>query len=201
MFIAKKKWDEMREQLSLLNTRVTETGKKIAARTDGWNQKLDDMRSAASKHEMAIEDMLESWEEWQEKLRDQEARQAEREKTDAAAFLRREKALVKLLMDYHDQFFALRRAAEEAGNAAWSRQFSASMDSLSEGLALAGVQMIDQPGAAFSYALHEAIEAVETPDQALDMRVARVYSCGYVYQGNVLRKAKTAVYRYKEKQL
>lgn len=198
MLIAKKKWDSLQEQLSSLKAQAARTGESMAAQTADWNEKLAGMQSAAAKHEMAIEDMLESWEEWQEKLETQEARRAEREKNDTAVLQRREKALVRLLTDYHDQLFALRRAAEEAENASWNRQFSTAMDKLSEGLALAGLQVIDRPGGAFSYALHEAIEVIETSDEALDMRVARVYSCGYVYLGNVVRKAKTAVYQYRE---
>ncbi len=198
MLITKKKWDGLQEQLSLLKAQVTETGKDISAQTANWNERLTEMQSAASMHETAIEDMLESWEEWQEKLQAQEARQAERDNSSAAVFLRREKALVKLLTDDHDQLFALQRAAEGAENAAWSRQLSAVMDKQSEGLALAGIQVIGQSGAVFSYALHEAVDVIGTPDQALDMRVAEVYSCGYVDQGAVVRKAKVAVYQYRE---
>ena len=198
MIISRKKWDSLNEQLSALKTQAAHTDENIAAQAAEWNEKLSGMKSVLSRHDTVIEDMLESWEEWQEKLQAQEARQAEREKNDAAAFLRREKVLVKLLTDYHDQFFALRRAAEEAGNAAWCRQFSASMDKLAEGLVLAGIQVIDQTGAVFSYALHEAIDVIDTADQALDMRVARVYSCGYIDQGTVIRKAKTSVYHLKE---
>ena len=201
MWISKKKWDGLQEQLSLLKTQVSQAGGQIAAQTADWSEKLAGMQSAASKHEMAIEDMLDSWEEWQSKLQAQEARQAVKEKCDTAVLQQREKALIRLLTNYHDQFFALGRAAEEAGNEAWSRQFSVSMDKLSESLALAGVQVIDRPGAAFSYALHEAADVIETADQAQDMRVARVYSCGYVYKGNVVRKAKTAIYQYRETQL
>ena len=198
MLISKKKWDGLQEQLSLLKTQVTHTGEEVSAQAADWSEKLNAMKSAVSRHETAMEDMLESWEEWQEKLEAQEARRAESEKNSATVFLRREKALVKLLTDYHDQLFALLQAAESTENATWSRQLSASMDKLSEGLVLAGIQVVGQPGAVFSYALHEAIDVVETADQALDMRVARVYSCGYINQGTVIRKAKTAVYQFRE---
>ena len=99
MLISKKKWDGLQEQLSLLKTQVTHTGEEVSAQAADWSEKLNAMKSAVSRHETAMEDMLESWEEWQEKLEAQEARRAESEKNSATVFLRREKALVKLLTE------------------------------------------------------------------------------------------------------
>ena len=200
MIISRKKWDDLNGKLSELKAQTAQAAENIKAQNGEWNERLAGMKSALSRHDTTIEDMLESWEDWQEKLEAQEARQAEQEKNNAAAFLRREKELVQLLTEYHDQFFVLQRSAEETGNTAWCRQFSAAMEKLAEGLALAGIQVIDQPGVAFNFALHEAIDVTETATQGLDMQVAQVYSCGYIDHGTVIRKAKTSVYKLKETQ-
>ena len=92
-----------------------------------------------------------------------------------------------------DRLIELQAAAAE--DETWSRQIHLMWEKLSEPLMLAGLQRLGQPGEPVSYLLHEPIDTVDTADATLHMRVAKVLSGGYAYQGKVLRKARVTVYR------
>ena len=59
--MTKKKWEGLQEQLSSLSGQAIQNSQEISAYTADWSEKLNAMKSAVSRHETAIEDMLESW--------------------------------------------------------------------------------------------------------------------------------------------
>ena len=59
---------------------------------------------------------------------------------------------------------------------------------------MCGITVIAEYGTRVDYDLHEVIETVETENPVLDKTVADIYSCGYIYKGNVKKKARVAAY-------
>ncbi len=202
MFDTGKKITQLRDEIREMDNRL----QKISRTEDEiWkhaDEAVSRVEQQIEKHDMAIEDLLDSLEEWgndqreeTEKLR--AALENEQGKAQKEAE-RREAALLKLGMSCLDQFFVLRKAAGKSGSEQWIRQIDLMMELLREPLIQAGLQTLGNVGELFSYQIHDAAgtEAAKTPDQ--DMRVAGILSQGYAYQGRVLRKAKVSVYRYPE---
>ena len=213
---------QMREQaLDSLKTRLERLEERLIADENARNEKtealfayfnsqrelgealsvrLGELRAAANKHDMAIADMLDTWDEWRESnqeetraLRDELTEQYRKEARETA---RRESALLKALIACQDQLFALRRAARGAGDSVWERQLSLAEESVSGELAAAGLRVISEKGMPVNYDLHDPLAVVETTDETRGMRVADVYSRGYVYRGQVLRKAGVSVFQF-----
>ena len=64
---------------------------------------------------------------------------------------------------------------------------------------LCGISPVEgEAGKTVDYAVHEVVEVIETQESQKDKTVATVYRPGYVYQGNVRKKAQVAAYRCKE---
>ena len=106
----------------------------------------------------------------------------------------REEALLDLCMDFHDLLFSLRRTAEN-GSPEWARQFSLVDRKLSESRVPAGFQVLCDTDVPVNYSLHEVVAAEDTSDPDMDQMISDVYTCGYLYQGRVLRKASVAAFR------
>ena len=145
---------------------------------------------------MAIADMLDTWEEWQEETRALRSDLSKRYQEEARESTRREMALLEVIILFHDQFHALKRAAEQAGDSVWKRQLEFAEEKLSGRYPLVDLQVINAKGAPVNYDLHEVIGVEETSDRAQTMRVADVYVCGYAYRGKVVRKAKVSAYQW-----
>lgn len=150
------------------------------------NQKLSQLQSSVHKHDMAIEDLLDSWEERQSE--ETHIRNQFRE------FEQNEQHLLALFDAYQEQFWNLKRFAN-AKDEAWSAQISLMEENLERSRRLCGIAMINECGTAVDYDLHEVIEVTDTADPTKDKRVAVVYRCGYLYKGTVIKKAQVAAYR------
>lgn len=149
-------------------------------------QDVGQLRASANKHDMSIEDMLETWEEKEER---------ENELRDAIKNLQEtEQKLLSVFEIYMDHFFDMKHFAETRDEE-WMRQMKL-MDVQSEHCRkLSGIEVVDRPLVHVDYDLHEVIKVVPTEDAELDQKVASVYRCGYLYKGKVMRKAQVCAYR------
>ena len=152
-----------------------------------------------NRHDLAIGDLVDSLEEMMTEQQDRQQAltgelrdRNEKEARDAA---RREERLLALAIAYQEQLFALENAAAFAEDLSWIRQIRSAGEKILSASVPAGFQRIGQKGETFSYDLHEAIETQETADPLMSMTIAEVYTCGAMYQGRVIRRAKVAVYR------
>ena len=195
MFGFWKKDNQIQQRLNGIEKRIlsAENGRK--ADTENISARLSELSSAANRHDMAITDMLDTWEEWQESWREENAklRAALSERADAMESIRRENTLLEITMACYDQLYALHRAAAE--DRAWERQFKLAEEKLSGKLLLADLQIVEDKDAPVDYDLHEVIGVVETADPKQAMRVADVYACGYAYRGKMVRKAKVTAFQ------
>ncbi len=166
-------------QLAALNKAVTELDGRLG-------QNINQLHTAVQKHDMAIEDLLD---EWEEKKSDEQGIQ-DRFREHAHT----EKLLLDLFEAYQEQFWNLKRFAEATGGK-WSKQVALMEQNLQRSLQQCGIRIIQERGAKVDYALHEIVEAVETTDPALDKKISDIYRCGYIYKGKVKKKAQAAAYR------
>ncbi len=192
-----------REREEKLLDRIAALEEKISG--DGKNTDLEVLGEKINRHDLAIGDLVDSMEEMmteqrerQEALSDALGERAEREAKEAK---RREEKLLALAIACEEQLFALKTAATVSEDDAWQRQIESAEEKILSTAVPAGFQRIDRAGEAFSYDLHEAIETRETEDSGKAMKVAEVYTCGAMYQGKVMRKAKVAVYQRREEEL
>ena len=178
------------------------TAEKLDAATEKLNaatEKLDAVQQSVSQHDMVIQDMLDSWEEWQEGLKgtaerlESAMRLQQRGELDEAR--RREGRLLSLAVGYHDQLHALRRSA--AGSP-WESQLDMAVEALDALRVECELQAIDAAGTAYNGALHDVKGVAPAPSPEYDMRVADVYTCGYLHRGRVVRKAGVVVYQYRK---
>ena len=138
--------------------------------------------SGISRHDMAIENMLDEWEEMKEQ--DQEAAKTRMEN----------QKLIDTLSAYHDQFFIFRKTLGD-DHPAWKSQLDMMETILGQKRTLTGLEVIEQDNIPVNYALHEITGTVETHDENRHGLIAEVLSPGYCYHGEVRKKALVTVYR------
>lgn len=155
--------------------------------TGRLEQQLSQLHSEVHKHDMAIEDLLD---EWEEKKSDEESVKARQQESDQT-----EQLLLGLFEAYQEQFWNLKHyAASKDGN--WSAQIALMEINLEHYRRTCAISLIQESGVSVDYDLHEVIEVVDTKDPALDKTIADIYRCGYLYKGKVRKKARAAAYRF-----
>ena len=163
---------------------------------------IEKLADAANQHDMAIEDLLDSWEELQEKQEEENrslsAAVVEEKDNQIHQAEKRESALLELIMEENDQLFVLQRAAKSINAGDWVRQFRLTEEKLAARRMAAGLVVVSETNVPVNYAIHEVIDTIEAEDPEQNGRVAEVFSCGYVYMGKTLRKAKVSAFRLEE---
>lgn len=149
-------------------------------------QNIEQLKAAVQKHDMAIEDLLEEWEDketqkdgFRERLHDCE---------------QSENLLLELFESYQEQFWNLKRFASQKEEA-WSAQMALMEQKLAHCRQLCGISIIETCGTEVDYQLHEVIGVVDTTDREKDRMIAEIINWGYLYKGRVKRKAQVAAYR------
>jgi len=202
MFGIRKMLKQILERLSKLEENQKEITSTDIDRTEKLEKELKQLTTAANRHDIAIEDLLDSWEEMQTAQKEEAGKTVsilkELSDRDRKMATEREKSLLDLLMQTQDQLFALQKAASDAGTEEWIRQFALADRKLGAARLPAGFQVIADNMIPVDYGLHEVINLTETDDPALKHFVAEIYTCGYVYQGKVLRKASISAFRLSE---
>lgn len=187
---------KIQERLERLEASLLSVERESRESAETLSARMSDLRGAANQHDMAIEDMLDTWEEWREETRATRSDISARYQEEARESARKENALLEALIEFHDQFYALERAAEQAGDRIWKRQLDLAEEKMAGKYALADLQVIHAKDAPVNYDLHEVVSVEPTENRAQAMRVADTYLCGYVYRGKVIRKAKVAAFQW-----
>ena len=150
--------------------------------TQNSRQNIQEILSGISRHDMAVENMLDEWEEMKEQ--DQELAEAKIET----------QKLIETLSTYHDQFFILRKTLGN-DHPAWKSQLDMMEIILSQKRTPTGLEVIEQDNIPVDYALHEITGTVETHNEKQHGFIAEVLSPGYCYHGKIRKKALVTVYR------
>jgi molecular chaperone GrpE len=117
-------------------------------------------------------------------------KRAEKENTEAGR--RATARVVEALIPVIDGFEHALAAHREAEYENYRKGFELIYKQLLDNLARLGVERIEPLGKSFDPHLHQAMDRVETTDQA-DGTILEVYQPGYVYHGRVLRPAMVRV--------
>ena len=149
-------------------------------------QQIGGLKTAVQKHDMAIEDLLEEWEEKSSDEEDIKKRFRQSEQT--------EQELLGLFEAYYDQFFSLKRFAQ-TDNGALASQIELMEKTLEQVRQKCGINMVGEHGEAVDYELHEVVEAIDTTNPNQDKTVAEIYRQGYIYKGTIRKKAQVSAYR------
>lgn len=163
------------------------------------SEKLSALSASVNRHDLAIADLLDSWEELQEKSRDEALLRETELYEQARSQLRHseesEKRLLNLAIACFDQLFWFRSILAQSENETWSRQLALAEERLSNDRLNTQLELVDKTLVPVNYELHEIIGIVETEREEFVSRVAEVCSCGYRYQGRIIRKAKVTVFQ------
>ena len=185
MFFKKKEeafFERMEEKLKNLEDGIAAGNRQ----SEELTEKIGRLQTTVQKHDMAMEDLLEEWEEKRSDEKEVKERFRELEQNESR--------LLALFETYQEQFWSLKRFADTKDQA-WSDQIALMEQSLDRCRRLCGIDVIDRCGEMVDYDLHEVIQITETKDAEQDRRVADIYGCGYLYRGKVKKKAKVAVYQ------
>lgn len=185
MLFKRKKDETLRrieEQLKILEDGITTKNGQF----ETLDKNITRLQTTVLKHDMAMEDLLDEWE--QRRSDEEEVKERFREQEQ------NERHLLALFEAYQEQFWNLRRFADTKDEA-WSAQISLMEQNLDHHRRLCGIDVIGTCGNKVDYDLHEVIETMETEDSGKDRQVAHVYECGYLYKGKVKKKARVAAYR------
>lgn len=117
-------------------------------------------------------------------------KRAEKENTEAGR--RATARVIEALIPVIDGFEHALAAHHEAEYENYRKGFELIYKQLLNNLARLGVERIEPLGKSFDPHLHQAMDRVETTDQA-DGTILEVYQPGYVYHGRVLRPAMVRV--------
>ena len=156
--------------------------KAVEENSQNSTKNCKEILSEINRHDMAIENMLDEWEEKKE-----QDRELEKLKDESGR-------LVDVFSAYHDQLFILRNALGRE-NPEWNRQLEMMEYILNQKRMKACLQVIEQDNVPVDYSLHEITGIVETHDEKQHGIISEILSPGYIYHGEVIKKALVSVYR------
>ena len=157
-----------------------------AAGTDRLESAVEKLRSDVKRHNIAVEDMLESWEEFQEK-------QEELQKTLLSG-MGAQDGIVRLCIAYEQQMHNIRRMADEDPD--WKKQLDLIESQLQPAREKAGFIVTGKKGESVDFSLHEVVQVQDTDKEGENGRIENVYEPGISWQGQIYKKAKVCAWRY-----
>lgn len=193
---------EMKESLDKASGELKESlGKasgELLEKTEDLTKKTEKLTGKVSIHDMALENLLEEWED----IRGQEKEKLAKldsflEALDTKKYgeiLEEQEKLLALVLAYQEQLAALHRLVE--GEEQWTRQLDLMEEKLSPGKKRAQVEFVGKAGEQVDLSLHEVWSVTDTPEAGKDGRILEVYSPGCVYAGKVWKKARVNAFRY-----
>ncbi len=188
--------DELNGKIDTLQKQLESLASEGTGSTDiiKLSESFGKAEKQLSRQSASVEDLIDEFQEYRSEQEASAKTRAEAEK--------RERQLLKLAVLQREQFELMRNALlegsglTEEAKLSWSGQLSMMDRDASKAMALCGVQETGCEGEAFDASIHEILQVSPAPEQSLDGRVARVYSKGILYRGQMLKKAKVEVYRF-----
>ena len=182
--------NHLEENLSTFSRSVEQisaTQSQVGENLTAFSKTVKDLSGNVRKHDMSLEDLIDGL----------DRRNAEQEEANQRLAESRQssEALLRLVMGYQDTLFDL-RSLLSSSDESWAYQFSLIDEKLKTPLLKSDLTVLQDVGIPVDYDLHEVVDAVETNDPEADKTIAQVFSCGYVFRGTVLRKAKVVAFRY-----
>ena len=171
MFISKRQYEELLQRLE--------------SSLEGIGQDIGRFQTAVQKHDMAIEDLLEEWEEKESEKDSIRKRMMEYEQS--------ENLLLDLFVCYQEQMWNMKRFAGRKDET-WAAQIALMEQKLEHCRQMCGISIIEKCGVEVDYDLHEVIEVKTTAEPNKDRLIAEIIDWGYLYKGKVKKRAQVTVY-------
>lgn len=184
-----EKFQTLDQKITTGNHQVNEVNQTITTgnhQINEMNQTIKQLQTIVQKHDMAIEDLLD---EWNEKESEENS-----VKEQIQEYKNNERHLLELFEVYEEQFFSIKRFAINTKEEAFTEQLSLMKKNLEHYQKLCGITIIEQCGVEVDYDLHEVLEVIDTHDPSKDKIIADIYRYGYLYKGKVMKKAQVAAY-------
>ena len=155
--------------------------------TAALNKSLRDLSTSVRRHDMSLEDHIEG-------LQKKDAATLALEQAKDAADAKNE-SLLQLAIASQDTLFDLRKLLT-SDDETWEYQFSLIDETQLPAKLRSSFEVISQKGVHVNYDLHEVTSVNPTPDSDKDSTICEVLKQGYVWQGNVVRKAEVVAWKY-----
>lgn len=175
-----------------------ETAGRAAERIGNLEERQQELERQIRRQSDSFEDLLEEI---------QEGRSLEESlKQERREHGQKEQALLSLIMCCREQMELLEKqirkdeSMEEGRLAAWKQQFHTMAQERQRLMRPCGLEETGQAGDPVDYEIHEVLSVEETGDATKAGTVARVYSCGFLQGGRVIKKARVAAYRQKSQE-
>lgn len=149
--------------------------------SDGFEK----LHNEIKKHNLSLEDLIESLEEIRESPQSNIPPRTESQK--------REEILLQLLASYQEQLFHIQSLLSK--NPDWTEQLAMIERKLRQDRQRAGIGIISETDIPVDYEMHDVISVIHTDDMSKDKMVSDIFTCGYTYYGKVLKKAKVSAWR------
>jgi len=195
---SKKEQQTKKMMEEVLTEALQRQSQKMVQQHAAQSQQLTEMME---KNQKAIRGLSDTVEDFLDTLQEEseEQKQLQQEQAKAAE---REQSLLKLLELYQEQMelfeqWITRQNGEssEAALEAWKEQYIMLKEKIASESRLCAIENTGMVGEHMDYRLHEVLQAVEPSTKEQEGTIAKVYSQGMIYQGNVIRKARVAAYR------
>ena len=158
---------------------------------------VQDLRKAVTRHDDAIEDMLEEWEELRDDTRKSLAAVSKELHAGYDARIRtleeKENELLSLCDAYQKHLLAMQRMAQD--DPGWKKQLELIQEGLRPAEIRAGIQVTGQAVEKADLSIHEIVDIAQTQDPDMDGKVREVYENGCIYMGKPRKKARVSVWR------
>ena len=119
----------------------------IHTETEKTERSFDSLRDSVARHDTVIEDMLDSWQEWQAELTritaEYRGKLSDEEKKRCDAAEKREMSLLALTVSCLDQMYALRQVSQDEN---WTRQLRLTEEKVGDLRLDCGLQVIEETG-------------------------------------------------------
>lgn len=158
---------------------------RLGTELAGLRKIVNETKDSVDNQNMSVEDLLEAWED----RKDSEEQFHEQKKERK----RQEDGFLQLFENYQDQFFSLKRLLRNQGEG-WNRQLDLMDQQLEQYRKLCGIALIEGAGVPVNYSMHEVIGTVKTDSAEKEHQIADIQRCGYLYKGEVRRKAKVTAW-------
>lgn len=182
--------NRLEEKIQTIEQTVTGQRTQLDVQISDIKQNIAKLHTSVNKQDMALEDLIE---EWGDRKSDEENINAQ-----IREYAQNERRLLELFEAYQEQFWNLKRFVKEKDEF-WNSQFDLMEKNLEHHRQLCGINIIGECGTEVDYDLYEVIEVIDTDDMDKDRTIAGVFRCGYLYRGNIIKKAQASVYRYQDK--
>lgn len=174
---------------------LNQTMKQISRQINSLEQRYSDSEKMIRRQSDSFEDLLD---EIQSQKQEQNTQYKQQQET-----LRREQAFLTLISCLRDQMYLLEQKMtkddllSEEKKAAWTDQFLIMNQEAVRFMAPCGLTEVGKQGDPIDYDIHNILNTIETGDESKANTVAKVYSRGIFYNGQLIKKADVAAFNRK----